>query len=97
MEVNIPPAQPEEVLDKLAIGTKLDLVPEFDNPYDPRAVAIFFEGRKLGFVPAKFNGEIAHCMFFGHGDIFECVVTQVDPESHPERQVRVTVNLVDAR
>ena len=86
-----------EVLDKLKVGTKLDLVPEFDNPYDPRAVAIFFEGRKLGFVPAKFNGEIAHCMFFGHGDIFECVVTQVDPEAHPEHQVRVTVNLVDAR
>ena len=86
-----------EVFDKLKIGTKLDLVPDFDNPVDPSAVAIFFEGTKLGFVPAKFNAEIAHCMYFGHGDIFECVVTQVDSEAHPEHQVRVTVNLVDAR
>ena len=29
-----------DVLNKLEVGTKLDLVPEFDNPYDPNAVAI---------------------------------------------------------
>ena len=86
-----------EVFDKLKVGTRLTLELEPDNPYDPRAVAIRFEGTKLGFVPAKMNDAIHQLMFFGHSSIFECVVTQVNPDTHPESQVRVTVNLVDAR
>lgn len=86
-----------QVFDKLKIGTELTLVPEFDNPYDSNAVAIWYEDTKLGFVPAKFNAEIAPFLYFGHANLFECLVTQVDPDTHPENQVRVTVNLVDAR
>ena len=86
-----------KVFDQLKIGTKLSLELEPDNPYDPKAVAIRLEGIKLGFVPAKLNSSIYQLMFFGYGDILECFVTQVDPETHPESQVRVTVNLVDAR
>ena len=86
-----------EVFDELKIGTKLDLALEPDNPYDPKAVAIFYKGTKLGFIPAKMNFEVYQLMFFGHADLFECFVVQVDPETHPESQVRVRIDIVDAR
>lgn len=86
-----------EVFDQLKIGTKLELVSDSDNPYDPNAVAIMFGETKLGYVPSRCNAEIAQFLYFGHSDLFECAVTQVNPDAHPEAQVRVTVNIIDAR
>ena len=40
-----------EAFEHLHIGTKLDLVREEDNRFDPYAVAIYFEDYKLGFIP----------------------------------------------
>ena len=85
------------VFNDLKVGTKLQLELEPDNPYDANAVAISFQGIKLGYVPAKMNGTLHQLMYFGHADIFECFVTQVDPETHPESQVRVRIDIVDGR
>ena len=86
-----------EHLGELKPGTKLKLVAEPDNPYDPRAVAILLGKVKLGYIPRSMNAEVSQLMFFGHGGIFKCVVTQVDKEAHPEQQVRVSVLVKDAR
>ena len=86
-----------KVFDELKIGTRLELALEPDNPYDAKAVAIRFQGVKLGYIPAKMNFEVYQLMFFGHADLFECFVVQVDPETHPESQVRVRIDVVDAR
>ena len=85
------------VLGELAAGMELDLVPEFDNPHDPNAIAIRRGGTKLGYVPADMNEMLATLMFYGHGDAFECVVQQVAPERSPWHQVRVGVYVSDAR
>ena len=85
------------VLDQLKPGTKLTLVPETDNPYDPAAVAVRFDGVKLGYVPADHNELISTMLFFGHGDAFECRVQQVAPERSPWHQVRVGLYVTDAR
>lgn len=37
----------------LTAGDPIDLQPEPDNPFDPRAVACYAAGRHLGYVPAK--------------------------------------------
>lgn len=86
-----------KVFDELKVGTALELALEPDNPYDPKAVAIFYKGSKLGYIPAKYNFEVYQLMFYGHADLFECFVVQVDPETHPESQVRVRIDVVDAR
>lgn len=83
------------VLGKLKAGKKLDLVAEFDNPHDPDAVAIYRKGRKIGFVPHDMNGVIAQLIRFGHGDVFECRIMQVDKDAAPHSQVRVGVYVVD--
>lgn len=86
-----------KVFDRLKVGVGVTLVPEPDNPHDCRAVAMYFEGVKIGYVPSKDNRELSLFMHFGYSDMFECVITQVDPEAHPENQVRVSIFLKDAR
>ena len=80
------------MLSGLKVGQKLELRPEFDNPMDPNAVAIYFEETKLGYIPL-----IAQLIYFGHGDIFEAFVLGVDPEAEPWKQVRVGVRVRDVR
>ncbi len=84
-------------LDQLKAGKKLDLVPEPDNPYDPDAVAIMRKGAKLGYVPKGKNSLVSLLTFYGHADVFECRVMQVDPKASPWEQVRVGLYVRDAR
>lgn len=85
------------VLSKLKVGKKLDLVPEFDNPHDSDAVALYRKGVHLGYVPQSKSGWLAPMMRFGHGDAFECRIVQVDSKAEPWNQVRVGIYVVDVR
>ncbi len=85
------------VLGDLKVGDSLDLVPEFDNPHDSNAVAIYSGRSKLGFVPGEHNESIAQMLFFGHADVFEARVQQVAPERSPWHQLRVGIYVRDAR
>ena len=86
-----------EVMHKLVPGAKLRLVPEPDNPYDPRAVALYKGKTKIGFVPRTCNSTLALLLYFGHGKAFECRVTNVDTTAHPEHQIHAMVLVKDAR
>lgn len=85
------------VLKYIEVGDQLDLVREADNPYDPQAIAIYFKGTKLGYVPATENDLFSMMMFYGHADVFETRVLQVDPEADPWEQVRMGIYVKDAR
>ena len=85
------------VFSELEPGTPLELVPEPQNPYDPSAVAFYFGSAKLGYVPSDRNATLAQLMNLGHADAFEARVSTVDPSAHPERQVRVSIFVTDAR
>lgn len=85
------------VLSQLKAGDTLELVPEPDNPHDPEAVAIKFNGTMLGYVPGDQNGALSVMMHFGHTDVFECRVLQVAPERSPWHQVRAGVFVTDKR
>jgi len=86
-----------EVFDQLKHGTKVRLVAEPDNPYDNEAVAVYFEDKKLGYVPKNRNAEISKFLFFGYEDIFEAMINRVSPDHHPEAQMGVLVKLRDNR
>lgn len=77
---------------QLQIGTHLKLVLEADNKYDPRAVAIYYEDYKLGFVPRNENRIIYKLLKVGL-DCLTAKVQMVDLKEHPENQVRVVVHL----
>lgn len=86
-----------EVIDRLKPGTTVELLGEPSNPHDPEAVAIFFEGKKLGYVPMNKNSLISRLIYFGHGEILEAKIQMSNTENHPDRQFRVVVKLKDKR
>lgn len=85
------------VLGKLKPGKRLNLVPEPDNPYDPNAIALHYKKTKLGFVPRGENELMALMFHYGHNEVFEARVLQVNPEADPWKQVLVGIYVTDAR
>jgi len=83
-----------EVFGNLKVGSKLELRLEPENPFVPKAVALFFEEKKLGYIPQAKNSQIHQLLYFGH-NILEVFVCQIDLDEHPERQVRVVIKLID--
>lgn len=43
----------------LGVGDALDLVREGDNPHDPQAVRVDWQGRVLGYLPRADNADVA--------------------------------------
>lgn len=80
--------------ENLKIGTKLQLKVEQDNKFDARAVAIYYNGHKLGFVPKSENRIFYKLLSMGYNVIFETTIQQVDATAHPENQVRVVTHLL---
>ena len=54
--------QGEKLIDQLKPDLKLDLKREPENPYDNKAIAIYFKNHKLGFIPRVNNKVIANIM-----------------------------------
>lgn len=80
-----------EAWESLRIGSKLQLVREADNAFDPYAVAIYHDGMKLGFIPRGENHDISKYLDMGWDDLFEVRVQKLDPAAHTEHQVDVIV------
>jgi len=80
-----------EAFENLKIGTKLELVREADNAFDPYAVAIYFGEYKLGFIPRGQNHDISKYLDMGLADIYEVRITRITADIHPENQVEVIV------
>ena len=80
-----------EAWSSLQIGTRLQLVREADNAFDPYAVAIYHEGLKLGFIPRSENHDISKYLDMGWGGMYEARVQKLDPTAHTENQVEVIV------
>jgi hypothetical protein len=78
------------VFKELEIGTELILKPEADNKYDPKAVAIYYKDRKLGYIPACNNHFISIMFEMGY-DIFEAYIQKIDPTQNPENQIYIAV------
>ena len=85
------------VIGDLKTGSSLELRSEFDNPHDANAIALYSGDAKLGYVPATMNEELALMFFYGHEDIYEARILQVNAEADPWEQVRVGLFVKDSR
>lgn len=85
------------VFDKLKVGTPLQLVPERDNPHDANAMALTIDDTMIGYVPRDQNALASLLDYYGHNDVFEVRVLQVNPEASPWEQLRVGLYVKDAR
>jgi hypothetical protein len=84
-----------DVFNELKIGTELVLIAEPDNKYDCYAVAIYFNGHKLGYIPKGRNKYISKFLNFGHTNLFEIKINRISPEEHPEHQIGIVVKIKD--
>ncbi|WP_085537721.1 HIRAN domain-containing protein [Massilibacteroides vaginae] len=82
-----------DVFDELKIGTKLTLEAEPTNGHDPNAVKILFEETLLGYIPRGENEKISKFLQLGYTDLFSAIINRVDPETHPEKQISVTIKI----
>ena len=85
------------VMEDLKIGTALSLVCEPDCPYDPKAVALYYEETKIGYVPRLDNSDLYTLLFFGHTDVFEVKISAIYPDKHPEQRYSIAVSVRDNR
>ena len=72
-------------------GEALALRPEPTNPYDERAVEIYRDQAKLGYVPRQENAAIFRLLL--QQAPVTCRVTSVQPEGKPWEMVEVEVEL----
>lgn len=90
-----------DVWNKLKVGTKLCLVREKNNRYDPDAIAVGYLDVEtgyiytLGYIPAKCNGALVSFMDMGWRDIFECQISKISPDEHYENQIRITISIMN--
>lgn len=90
----------DEVWDKLKVGTLPRLERELDNRYDPEAVAVIFDDEEIddsfciGYIPRDNNETIAGILEMGWTDMFECRISKINPDAHPESQVHLTIKIV---
>ncbi len=91
----------DEAWDKLKVGTMLNLERDKENKYDPDAEAVIYNDHSsddteqylLGYLPREDNEEIAHLLEMGWNNIFECRISKINEEAHPEYQVMLTIKI----
>jgi len=80
------------LLPKMKADDPLDLVREYDNEHDTNAVAVYWEGHKLGFLPMGENVSLAYML--DHGLLLEASVVYTQPECPPWEQLFMAVHLL---
>lgn len=89
----------DEVWEQLKVGTVLKLERDKENRTDANAVMLVFQDKdgeefKLGYIPRGENETIASLLEMGWTDIFECRISKLNPDAHPENQVHLTIRIV---
>ena len=90
----------DEVWEKLKVGTLLRLERDLENRYDPEAVAVMYDDKEMvdsfciGYIPREDNETIAGILEMGWTDMFECRISKLNPDAHPEHQVHLTIKIL---
>ena len=85
------------VWDYLRVGQQLHLERDVQNPHDPYAVQVIYtkdgEDYHLGFIPRSSNRDLAGILEMGWGEMFDCRISSINPDTHSENQVRLTISI----
>ena len=89
----------DEVWEQLKVGTVLMLERDKENRTDANAVMVVYRNQngeeyKLGYIPRSDNETIASLLEMGWTDIFECRISKLNPDAHPENQIQLTIRII---
>lgn len=76
--------------EQLKIGSLLSMKLEADNRHDKRAIEIYFDAFKLGYVPRS-NNKAVYAILKSGCDILEARVQTKSPDMPPEQQIQVVL------
>lgn len=79
----------EALRPRLRVGDPLSLVREPENPHDPRAVRVEWQGRKLGYVPRKENRSVAAAL--DRGDVLRARIARLREDPDPWRRLEFEI------
>jgi hypothetical protein len=74
---------------ELRVGDRLELAREAHNAHDPNAVAVLWQGHKLGYVPRRENGALAWGL--DRGTQLRARISALAEHPNPARRVRFEV------
>ena len=80
-----------EVWDRMKRGDRLTLVREPANPHDANAVRIEWQGRMLGYVPRRDNGDLARQM--DHGAAVEARITELHRAANGRHRISYEISV----
>ena len=85
------------VWNDLKVGQTVRLEREPENPYDANAIQVIFnkggEDYLLGYIPRSENRQLVAFLDMGWDDLFDCRISQLNPQTHPEQQVQLTIRI----
>jgi hypothetical protein len=79
------------LLERIRPGMALELVPEPENPHDPRAIRVEVYGHHIGYVPRSDNGPLGRLL--AQGAPLQARVLSVKREGESWDAVRVAVSM----
>lgn len=77
--------------DAMQVGDRLVLVREPANPHDPNAVAIEWNGRRIGYVPRRENVDLARQIDYGAAA--EARITALDRSRNGRNRVSYEISV----
>jgi hypothetical protein len=81
----------ESIWTGLRVGEGVNLVREPDNPFDPRAVRVDWQGCKLGYVPRIDNAAICHLL--DNGQVVSAEIVALRESDNPWDRIEFAVFL----
>jgi hypothetical protein len=81
----------QEVWDRMKAGDRLTLAREPQNPHDPNAVRLEWQGRMLGYVPKRDNADLARQM--DHGAKVEARITELTRAANGRRRMSYVIQV----
>ena len=77
----------------MAVGDVLVLEREPDNPYDPKAVRVYWHGSQIGYAPRVDNVDLAR--FMDQGQRVEGRILHLQPSRDPWKRILVEIVLLE--
>jgi len=77
------------IWESFAVGNPLDLLREPGNPHDRRAVAVFYDGFKIGYVPRAQNTAISQLM--DRGELPDAKISALQMQDNPWRHMQLEI------
>ena len=81
----------QAVWDRMRVGDMLTLAREPANPHDANAVRLEWQGRMLGYVPKRDNGDLARQM--DHGAKVEARITELTRAANGRRRMSYVIHV----